>query len=118
MSKHTPGNWGAFDMGHGTVFIQKLPSLESPVSTIALVEGLMKDEENLANARLIAAAPDGLEAAKVAYVSILLLPPVQRLDFQDVLCKLRDFIAKATGADFEDVQNEYEARAITKGQQS
>ena len=49
---------------------------------------------------------DVLAAARIAYVA--LLRSSDRRHFQRELCALRDFIAKATGREAEDVQNEFE----------
>lgn len=70
-------------------------------------------EELEANANLIVAAPNGLQAAEGAYIA-LLLSGVYRLTVQAELCQLRDFIAKATNRCEGDVQNEYEALAEGK----
>ncbi|MAI17108.1 MAG: hypothetical protein CBC71_06390 [Rhodobacteraceae bacterium TMED111] len=66
-----------------------------------------------ANAHLIAAAPDGLEVAELCYIKLLKLDPLTRLNFQEELSALRNYIAKATNQDIEDVQNEYEEKART-----
>ncbi len=71
-------------------------------------------DEYLANAQLIAAAPNGLIAGIDAYVALLRTPIGFRLTIQSELCQLRDFIAKATQCDSEDIQNKYEAQAIAE----
>lgn len=66
MSKHTPGPWRVFSEG------RKNPGIEAKSSTIVLYGDDDEDcgirgedsEEQLANARLIAAAPELLEALK------------------------------------------------------
>ena len=66
------------------------------------------------NARLIAAAPDGFDAASAAYMAILQSPMnAWRVDqgMNGTLTMLRDFIAKALDRDPEDVQAEYETKA-------
>ena len=116
MTQHTPGPWFR-DIAHigKSTFEGKLceavfkDEIDGERTLIALVVDSV-------NPDLIAAAPDGLEVAKKAYVSILLLPPEIRNSFREVLCELRDFIAKATGSDFEDVQNEYEAKVRIQSQ--
>lgn len=66
-----------------------------------------------ADALLIAAAPDGYNAAELAYLVMLQMPhDALRIKSQVVLCALRDFLAAATGRESEDVQDEYEARAL------
>ena len=63
-----------------------------------------------ANARLIAASPDGLEAAKLAYAALLRTPHDRlRTKAQSALSSLRDFIASATGQDAETVQDDFES---------
>ena len=68
------------------------------------------------NARLIAAAPDGLRAAELAYRALLRLPFGSRERiYADIgngaLAALRDFIASATGQSAEAVQDKYESDA-------
>ncbi len=68
-----------------------------------------------ANARLTTAAPDGYAAACTAYSFLLGLPSDEtRIGAQGLMCELRDYIASAIGKSAEDIQNEYELRAITK----
>ena len=56
---------------------------------------------------------DSLELAEEAYVAILRHPhDTWRLKNQALYCTLRDFIADHTGMDSEEVQDEYESRAI------
>lgn len=49
-----------------------------------------------------------LRLIKSAYLTALQLPPEIRLQIQDVLCSLRDTIAKETGVDPETVQDAFE----------
>lgn len=72
------------------------------------------EEMNLANARLIAAAPTGLAVAESTYLALLKMShdSLWRTFNQKVYCDLRDFIADATGRDGEEVQNEFEQRAM------
>jgi hypothetical protein len=52
---------------------------------------------------------------------LLQLPPTSSLlrhTNQQTYCKLRDFIAKASGVDSEKVQTEFEARALKISQRS
>ena len=70
-------------------------------------------------AHLIAAAPDGLKAASDAYLAILSAPPSGWRAAQGMngtLAGLRDFIAKATNRDPQDVQEDYEAKAKGESQ--
>jgi hypothetical protein len=69
-----------------------------------------------ADARLIAAAPDGLAIAERMYLWLLGFMPgsphyLLRVISQSELCALRDFIAKATGREPREVQEEFEALA-------
>jgi hypothetical protein len=67
-----------------------------------------------ADAILIASAPTGFSTAEETYIALLQMPHnAERMRLQPILCKLRDYIAEATGNDIEDVQNEYEERALT-----
>ena len=61
---------------------------------------------------LHAAAPQGLDAAGAAYLALLRSGWSYRLKVQSDLCMLRDYIAAATGREAQDVQDEYEARAL------
>ena len=66
MSKHTPGPWKADDKGKA-VFI---PLRAHHCEQLGMQVGFVSwedDKESLANARLIAAAPDLLEALKRAH---------------------------------------------------
>lgn len=93
MSKHTPGPW----IGAGPSFGDPLPRYtteivtewegdEGDVISICEMPFHHHDDENEANARLIAAAPDLLEACKAALS-----------DDQPYIEKCRAAIAKATG---------------------
>ncbi len=66
MSKHTPGPWRA-DENHGCKEIKgrKSPGRQGQYQTeICYTPGLHDDDEDMANAWLIAAAPDLLEALR------------------------------------------------------
>jgi len=74
-----------------------------------------------ADARLMAAAPVGLEAADEAYIALLSIPhdSALRVRTDRPRGRLCNFIAQATGRAPEDVQNEYEERAaIAAGDKS
>ena len=70
-------------------------------------------DEMLANAHLIAAAPDGFAIAEAAYIAMLKMPHdvMWRTFNQHIYAGLRDYIAKATNQDAESVQNYYEQLA-------
>lgn len=81
-TKHTPGPWAAFNAG------QFVASLSEPRRTIAELTGVFRDPSKVANAKLIAAAPDLADQLEEA-VSILRAirdgsaPPVSPLDCID-----------------------------------
>lgn len=109
---HTPGPWaiGAPNCNHDNQTV----GIESDEWTVADVfgdvGGLMEHRD--ANARLIAAAPDLLAACEAAYARMLQLPHAFfRAHSQPELCDLLQAIAKATGRDEQELQNEFEARA-------
>lgn len=69
------------------------------------------DEQQDANARLIAAAPTGLQEARSIYAWLLCELPVTCLvtsECQERLCGLRDFIALAEGRSSQEVQESFE----------
>ena len=91
MSKHTPGPWYIYEDGDS-------PGIEASACSI-VVFGLEEDdggvggrttEEAKANARLIAAAPDLLEA-----LQHLMVAHGEQLDY--AFQQAQDAIAKATG---------------------
>lgn len=88
---HSPGPWEFHDDG-GTW--QIADSDNRPICLIR--HGVTDEARQLANARLIAAAPDGLSAAKFA-LSVLQANPVEMSE-RMAIEKLEAFIAKATGA--------------------
>ena len=70
MSKHTPGPWKADDKGKA-VFI---PLRAHHCEQLGIQVGFVSwedDKESLANARLIAAAPELLEALKMGYADTM-----------------------------------------------
>ncbi len=63
--RHTPGPWIAGkDLGCKGIWGPPHPEFPSELQEIATTPGLANEEEDLANARLIAAAPDLLAALK------------------------------------------------------
>ena len=77
MTKHTPGPWR-------TRYIKTLnPAIAAAESIVATVNSVnpQNPEERIANARLIAAAPDMLEALEVAraHVSPALQPNIYEM---------------------------------------
>lgn len=96
---HTPGPWDA------TLGASGMMAVEADDGSI--VASYVAD----ANARLIAAAPDGLEVAVATYLALLAAVDV-RHRFQAELCALRDFIAKATGRGPQEVQDQYDGMVL------
>lgn len=90
MNTHTKGPWGTFQDTDGTnVVYCNGDSIQRHVCYTS--EGGVSDDEAEANARLIAAAPELLEALKIAQ---LWLDVDGRYDMQGINAA----IAKATGA--------------------
>ncbi len=112
---HTPGPW---DGDTNFPDITKIDDERGTVIDIATVyfdDGGAGLDCAVANARLIAAAPDGYAAACDAYSFLLSLPIGEsRIRAQGVMCRLRDYIASVTGKSVEDTQNEYELQAVAK----
>lgn len=102
MNGHTKGPWRAVLMG-------KLHTVQT-MSGAHITDYVIGD----ANARLIASAPDLLNAAQKAYDVLLSLDAVHsvRLSNQGTLCALRDSIAEATGQTSQFVQESAEQKAI------
>lgn len=112
-AKNTPGPWSIDpdDMAadEGSVFTIGIGTDDTNVATVSAFTLLMNDdgsvspgeatqsglEEARANARLIAAAPDLLQAAEAAWQCIGELPPTQAR--VEVAQMLQAAIAKATG---------------------
>lgn len=114
MNKFTPGPWG---------FHTKLPVSvpHAPCMLLGMPHESAIGAVGEANARLIAAAPDGFAAAEAAYLTLLKMPhsgPRLTMEFQAAMSGLRSFIAKATGRDDQEVQDEYEARAKIDGEEA
>ena len=87
-AKHTPGPWVSRETPDDADFTHEINSKATPYFGVAAVYAIAQNAP--ANARLIAAAPDLLEALKMALVW---------LDYEgkyDVLA-IRAAIAKATG---------------------
>lgn len=80
---------------------------------VAIVRG--HEETYEADADLIVRAVNAHEAltdlCELFYLKLLRSQPETRMRIQRELCALRDTIALARGAEPEDVQNEFEARA-------
>ena len=123
ISKHTPGPWEVAEE-NGELFVQVVnqPASCHPMfDRYRIIHGHVGGDptENPtpdlgtpeANARLIAAAPDGLDTAIFVYEALLRHPVDAwriRADGQQSLCHLRGFIAKATGRSEQEVQEFHE----------
>ena len=98
MAEHTPGPWTTKNMDGSLFPSVVLPSKEEGwgESRIIINEGRADMEECQANARLIAAAPDLLEAAKEALHTLDVQASAQSEVWASAVRKpLRDAIAKA-----------------------
>ena len=104
MSKHTPGPW----IGAGPSFGDPLPRYTTEIVTerededgaatsICELPFHHHDDENEANARLIAAAPELLEALQDAVAALDLYKAYGWPDRFNVIGRSRAAIAKATG---------------------
>lgn len=107
--KHTPGPWHVQDVTHTEARI----AYEHKGQWLILGHVFDGAEfgSQLANARLIAAAPPLLIAAQIAYT---ILADIRHhwegrhtIEGQGALIALRDSIAQATGRDPQDVQDEF-----------
>lgn len=99
MSKHTREPW-IMEHGRECIYIgtPKVAAPESVYEIVATVEAgdEYRDDYNeraRANARLIAAAPDLLEAARAALTEML----TPNADYLEAIAKVRAAIAKAEG---------------------
>jgi hypothetical protein len=97
-SKHTPGPW-TLDVEAGTV--QGCREIVGQDGGIASTHGLDDDEEDLANARILAAALDMLEAGSDVIVRAITgeAPSGFALVPNEAFARLRAAIAKATGSE-------------------
>lgn len=101
-SKHTPGPWEVFDDVEGCEF----PGIDNAGESIVLCGSIFDDggirgdtkEERLANARLIAAAPDMLEAIEETLQSVVMNRLHDTIEIsRDAIELLRAALAKAKG---------------------
>lgn len=96
MSKHTPGPWYLEDAGESDR--GKLVSIDSsPLRIIARPDWHGNHEEYMANARLIAAAPELLEALKLCDQRMKELQELTDYPFAWPRLAAREAIAKAEG---------------------
>jgi len=104
MSEHTPGPLEFYSDEYGCREIFPTALIHSSSREICSTCGLFNDAEDRANARLIAAAPEMLDALKFIYDHIADkergprdLYPAFGLDAQKAVGMTRAAIAKATG---------------------
>lgn len=90
--KHTPGPWGNHLVDDTVVVIPRRP-LSQQISVLGQSE--VADDEDYANARLIAAAPELLEILQV------IVADSRWVSGEPLLSKARAAIAKAIGATHE-----------------
>lgn len=122
MSAHTPGPWQVRHVEYGDNVSENLGVYQcSPhfheVAYIAYrYLGERDKATEQANARLIAAAPELLDALENLYEAFLEVPPTTpaRLYNQKALAVSRDLIAELRGSDPETVQNAFEDYARIK----
>lgn len=95
MSKHTPGPWRVeIDDSPDAAWAWQWPTIVSDEYEVVGTEGIYGDlETDMANARLIAAAPDLLEALKEVFADH---DAANRLSWND---RAAAAIAKATGGE-------------------
>ncbi len=95
-SKHTPGPWSSYDM----VRTSGLPF--APVHATTLIAkvystAFQDDEQAIANARLMAAAPDLLKALKALSASVFVADAPQAPDLSSAIKMTIEAIKKAEG---------------------
>ena len=97
-AKHTPGPWRVeVDTGPEAAWERKWPTIHAEKYEVVGCEGLYGDyETDMANARLIAAAPDLLDALK-ALTHSLDVEDLVHDDQRSSFAAARAAIAKATG---------------------
>lgn len=113
-AKHTPGPW----INHGRIAQSGLPhSAVAAKTLIARVysEAFGDSEQEAANARLIAAAPEMLAEVESLYTELADFennwPGRDTGKGQYRLIRLRTLLAKATGRTEQEVQDDYGTRA-------
>ena len=98
--KHTKGPWsiqasGLYDISYKVTYYDTKEGFTCPIANIHILREDLYYKKALANARLIAAAPDLLEAAK-ALTSGMYAGHVPERKYKQVVA-LRKAISKATG---------------------
>lgn len=105
--KHTPGKWKVNEHIFGEYFADiegrdsDCPTNDKQIRTIAVILKYASKEECKANARLIAAAPELLEACKKALNNLrkqrVFATPTKAVEFMAQEKELEQSIAKAEG---------------------
>ena len=101
---HTPGPWSLDLCDDGAFAVYVPPSVDMGWSTVITSRNQLPDraDESHANARLIAAAPELLDALQTMLVGSRYYGngvwETVRMPSEEALCKAADSIAKATGA--------------------
>ena len=99
-TEHTPGPWAVFDRNPDEIIRDDVMTWSVPHRRICNVFGSTRDGGvNAANARLIAAAPELLEACKLAVDAIDGLSSQQAMpddSYKPMLAAIESAIAKAT----------------------
>lgn len=100
-AKHTPGQWFTHREGRSTVYVECRIGGGLIQEVAACGPTAAGGEQQEANARLIAAAPDILEALQITRGNIASLGPAGALtpytSYQEWLAMVDAVIAKATG---------------------
>jgi hypothetical protein len=94
MVRHTPGPWDHFDFENIYAHGQNVPGRTRVVACTFSVEGFGGFSEQIANTRLIAAAPELLAALKALYEAT---PDNEEGDLGDACRQARAAIFKAEG---------------------
>ena len=108
---HTPGPWKAEQPSHDP------QAWDVCTKSGGLLAKLVWGGEGGANARLMAAAPDLLEACQAAYLRLLTIgeyPGRSTSDGQRELATLRDIIAGATGLNPQTIQDDAEEIGVLR----
>jgi hypothetical protein len=128
-AKHTPGPW-IFAIAKTPQQLGKVypkpradthnTGLVGCIATVGRPSQALAEIEAMANARLVAAAPELLAAIESEYIFLADIhnewPGRHSPQGQLKLCRLRDLICKATGREAQDVQDDYGNRNLAKAE--
>ena len=90
-AKHTPGPW-AVDWNHGSIYVETLLGNDDSICEVHKRGSAL---ERVANSRLIAAAPEGFEAAQEALIALEAAPDSKCVKRARQM--LTSFISNVTG---------------------